>query len=781
MEVELSVSKKQIVELNNKLDSAQGSLSSKEADMESLKKEIDRLNRDKNRLNGDIEEKLSELHATQLMLESNKQQSTLAQTQASQALKELTVLREKEGEISKDNVIMKAEIDKLKAQASMASARLEALQKQNEEYASQIDAASDVEIGHSSEMLKLRNRISELTSLNSAQSRELSDIEENYQQRLKQQSEDHRKTIEKLRDECIEKEKIFAEERDQLKATAKDLKEITSVHELEIDDLKQQHAKELEKATCKSADTYSELHRAHSLELSRLRQKITEFNTQAALHQQELTAADKAYELKLSTLKIDFNDKVERIKREKEDELSDMREKLNEEIYNLTKDREALRSEVEELKATVKMKDVTSLGAQDDLEKERERNAIEVDNLNKSYIVEIEKLREAVTAQHKVVEESKESYKRQLEDLKKIHANELDELKVAVEASKGELQTALESTEASLRNSQEEVDILKMEIAAADQKLTDDTINSIRDDYNEKIKTMNDGFIRREEEHEKELVDAVAQEKLTHVVRIDELEAALATANNNVEDQIDQHTTKIRATLQEDKEKALQALQTECQNTIEKANEERDEFKLLFTKENKLRKIIHNKLMDLQGNIRVICRVRPVLENEKKSGQDLIVTEFLSEEDLIITKDSTCKIKFEFDQCFTSESSQMEVFKAVQPLCISVLDGYNICIFAYGQTGSGKTFTMDGNQGEQRGIIQRTVIELFDIAKQNPAIAYTFKITMLEIYNETIRDLLLTKGDRSNGDARLDIRHSEKGRKKSQLSFRFSHQYIICI
>lgn len=44
-------------------------------------------------------------------------------------------------------------------------------------------------------------------------------------------------------------------------------------------------------------------------------------------------------------------------------------------------------------------------------------------------------------------------------------------------------------------------------------------------------------------------------------------------------------------------------------------------------KERKLRKKLHNQLIDIQGNIRVICRVRPVLEVERRSGQDIDVTE----------------------------------------------------------------------------------------------------------------------------------------------------------
>ena len=46
-------------------------------------------------------------------------------------------------------------------------------------------------------------------------------------------------------------------------------------------------------------------------------------------------------------------------------------------------------------------------------------------------------------------------------------------------------------------------------------------------------------------------------------------------------------------------------------------------------------------------------------------------------------------------------------------LVVSVLDGYNVCIFAYGQTGSGKTWTMSGPLNN-RGVNTRALDELFE-------------------------------------------------------------------
>lgn len=126
------------------------------------------------------------------------------------------------------------------------------------------------------------------------------------------------------------------------------------------------------------------------------------------------------------------------------------------------------------------------------------------------------------------------------------------------------------------------------------------------------------------------------------------------------------------------------------QGFVDQAYAERDEHLANYTKERKLRKKIHNRLLEIQGNIRVICRVRPILEVERRSGEDVDVTEIPNDEELIIQRDVQQKTKYEYDRVFGQISNQEEVFEAVQPLCVSVLDGFNVCIFAYGQTGSGK-------------------------------------------------------------------------------------------
>ncbi|KAI0232346.1 Carboxy-terminal kinesin 2 [Lamellibrachia satsuma] len=115
------------------------------------------------------------------------------------------------------------------------------------------------------------------------------------------------------------------------------------------------------------------------------------------------------------------------------------------------------------------------------------------------------------------------------------------------------------------------------------------------------------------------------------------------------------------------------------------------------------------------------------------------------------------KYDFMFDRVFPPTSTQSIVFEEISQLVQSALDGYNVCIFAYGQTGSGKTFTMEGatdrEAPELMGMIPRAVEQIFKSAAdlKDKGWRYEVEVSFLEIYNETIRDLL--------GNGRDNVKH----------------------
>ena len=105
---------------------------------------------------------------------------------------------------------------------------------------------------------------------------------------------------------------------------------------------------------------------------------------------------------------------------------------------------------------------------------------------------------------------------------------------------------------------------------------------------------------------------------------------------------------------------------------------------------------------------------------------------------------------FRFDRVFDMESTQKQVYDlAAKPIIDSVLDGFNGTIFAYGQTGSGKSHTMTGpsisniEDVEMQGIIPRMVRTVFTrIENASEDIVFNVTVSMVEIYNERIKDLL---------------------------------------
>lgn len=193
-------------------------------------------------------------------------------------------------------------------------------------------------------------------------------------------------------------------------------------------------------------------------------------------------------------------------------------------------------------------------------------------------------------------------------------------------------------------------------------------------------------------------------------------------------------------------------------NCVEKINEESKASNERFLRESRERRRAFNQLQDLRGNIRVFCRVRPLLEHEKQQ-QEKSVIECTSDYDMELLPDnasytdthngggdraSSASRNFEFDRVFSPVSTQKEVYDEISPMVMSALDGYHSCIFAYGQTGSGKTYTMEGGKApDETGVYYRTLNQLFEeqVARRDSH-QYSLKVSMVEIYNENVRDLL---------------------------------------
>ncbi|XP_004289515.1 PREDICTED: geminivirus Rep-interacting motor protein-like [Fragaria vesca subsp. vesca] len=195
---------------------------------------------------------------------------------------------------------------------------------------------------------------------------------------------------------------------------------------------------------------------------------------------------------------------------------------------------------------------------------------------------------------------------------------------------------------------------------------------------------------------------------------------------------------------------AVQGLVAECEDLKVKYNEEQAKRKKLF-----------NEVQEAKGNIRVFCRCRPLSKEEITTGCKAVV-DFEAAQDgcLGFVTGASTKKSFKFDRVYTPKDDQADVYVDASPMVISVLDGYNVCIFAYGQTGTGKTFTMEGTE-KNRGVNYRTLEQLFEIANERrETFTYNISVSVLEVYNEQIRDLLDTSPHPSK---KLEIKQAPEG------------------
>ncbi|GAB5572057.1 kinesin-like protein KIF25 isoform X1 [Prionailurus iriomotensis] len=105
---------------------------------------------------------------------------------------------------------------------------------------------------------------------------------------------------------------------------------------------------------------------------------------------------------------------------------------------------------------------------------------------------------------------------------------------------------------------------------------------------------------------------------------------------------------------------------------------------------------------------------------------------------------------------------------------------YNVCIMAYGQTGCGKSYTMLGPQstGEpvppwephsDLGVLPRAAGELFRLISENPSRSLKVDVSIVEVYNNDIFDLLAKDGRTAASGPKREVLTAQEAKQEVGL------------
>uniref|UniRef100_A0A5S6QZ13 Kinesin-like protein unc-104 n=1 Tax=Trichuris muris TaxID=70415 RepID=A0A5S6QZ13_TRIMR len=151
----------------------------------------------------------------------------------------------------------------------------------------------------------------------------------------------------------------------------------------------------------------------------------------------------------------------------------------------------------------------------------------------------------------------------------------------------------------------------------------------------------------------------------------------------------------------------------------------------------------------------VAVRMRPMLSNEFDVITDPTVSINVDSclGTICLSRDNQERI-FQFDHCIrdvitdgqTADDRQVDIFnKLGAPMVSDVVKGINCTLFAYGQTGTGKTYSLFGTANEL-GLIPRTCERLLGVLRcMDPETQWNMEVSFLEMYNEKLRDLLISE------------------------------------
>ncbi|XP_034384091.1 centromere-associated protein E isoform X2 [Cyclopterus lumpus] len=162
-----------------------------------------------------------------------------------------------------------------------------------------------------------------------------------------------------------------------------------------------------------------------------------------------------------------------------------------------------------------------------------------------------------------------------------------------------------------------------------------------------------------------------------------------------------------------------------------------------------------------ESAVKVCVRVRPLIEREENAAlenAEPVQLFWKADKKSIHQIDEGNSTKsFVFDRVFTADETTNQLYQDIaKPLVVSTVEGYNGTVFAYGQTSSGKTFTMMGSD-RNHGVIPLAVEDVFQTIQNCPKKEFLLRVSYMEIYNETVSDLLVDSWKRKPLEVRETI------------------------
>jgi kinesin family protein C1 len=410
-----------------------------------------------------------------------------------------------------------------------------------------------------------------------------------------------------------------------------------------------------------------------------------------------------------------------------------------------------------------------------DLERDKQRLADQNSQLQSQLDLQRQENYSLQQEKQSMVVEMEAEQRRQkydLEDKQREHKHELDEMrrefKGEVDQLKREHREALEAMErhyrAELADEQtqrsKELQELRAKLGSEQQDMSLEMLKKEREvqemrSYAEALKSDLD---------REQTIKGALQQQITE----------MSTTSMTLEDRMRGLRAKIDFLESDNKQQSdsFADMEARLQEALHVAEEARQKL----IREETERRVLFNKYQELKGNIRVMCRVRPVLDSSEGDEAKIAFPDFKTSSQIDVTgleeKSSLGTVSrkvlpFEFDRVFNPSVHNEEVFGEISQLVQSALDGYNVCIFCYGQTGSGKTYTMssaDGMIPRATHMIYETITQL-----QEKSWTYTMEGSFVEVYNEELNDLL-TPGRETDPRRRLEIRHDDARKQTTVIN-----------